>query len=319
LTITHQLIHLSTYSSHFDSYTMDSRTIIEKSKALQKAQANSESVSVIIGILNELRKGVAASEETLRSTKIGVTVARAKQHKNPEVARLASDIVRKWREEVEKQRGGGSHTAKKAAASGGNNSKSAPSPVASETKSPVSLVPPEQRNWKKDNVDTAKTAQASRNKCIGLLYDGIVFKSTAPSPEVLSVAQAIEAAIFADFGPEDKPSYGAKVRSLFANLKNKSNATLRQQVLSGVIAPERFVNLSEAELLSEEQRNKDKEHEKENDRMMQKPEEEKVISDMTCRKCGQKKVSYTQAQTRAADEPMTTFCHCLHCGSRWRE
>lgn len=29
---------------------------------------------------------------------------------------------------------------------------------------------------------------------------------------------------------------------------------------------------------------------------------------MQCGKCGQKKVSYSQAQTRSADEPMTTFC-----------
>lgn len=311
---------------------MDSRTILEKSKALQKAQAGGESPSVIVGILHELRKGVSASEETLRSTKIGVTVARAKQHKNPEVARLASDIVRKWREEVEKQRGSGSHAAKKAAAAaggGGSNSasttpttatsKGLPSPATSDEKAAVSSVPPDQRTWKKDKIDVAKTARTSRNNCIGLLYDGIVFKSTAPPAEVLGAAALVEAAIYSNFGPEDKPSYKTKVRSLFQNLKNKSNSLLRQQVLNGEISADRFVHMSDKELLSEEQRKKDKEHAKENDRLMQKPQEEKVISDMTCRKCGQKKVSYTQAQTRSADEPMTTFCHCLHCGARWRE
>jgi transcription elongation factor S-II len=296
---------------------MDSRTILEKSKALQKAQASGESAGAIINILNELKKGVSASEEVLRSTKIGVTVARAKQHKSPEVARLASDIVRKWREEVEKQRGGGSHTAKKAAAAGSTTPTTTSKSLPPADDKPA--VPPEQRSWKKDKVDVARTGQSSRNNCIGLLYDGIVFKSTAPSSEVLGVAQAVEAAVFASFGPEDKPSYKTKIRSLFSNLKNKSNASLRQQVLSGEITPERFVRLSEAELMSSEQRKKDKEHEKENDRMAQKPQEEKVISDMMCGKCGQKKVSYTQAQTRAADEPMTTFCHCQHCGARWRE
>jgi transcription elongation factor S-II len=39
--------------------------------------------------------------------------------------------------------------------------------------------------------------------------------------------------------------------------------------------------------------------------MVAKPE--KSISDqLQCGKCGKKKVSYTQAQTRSADEPMTT-------------
>jgi DNA-directed RNA polymerase subunit M/transcription elongation factor TFIIS len=37
-----------------------------------------------------------------------------------------------------------------------------------------------------------------------------------------------------------------------------------------------------------------------------------------CRKCGKNKVTYTQAQTRSADEPMTTFFCCLNCGNRWK-
>jgi DNA-directed RNA polymerase subunit M/transcription elongation factor TFIIS len=37
-----------------------------------------------------------------------------------------------------------------------------------------------------------------------------------------------------------------------------------------------------------------------------------------CGKCKQRKCAYTQAQTRSADEPMTTFVTCLNCGHRWR-
>jgi len=39
---------------------------------------------------------------------------------------------------------------------------------------------------------------------------------------------------------------------------------------------------------------------------------------MTCGKCRQSRVAYTQAQTRSADEPMTTFCECTNCGNRWK-
>jgi transcription elongation factor S-II len=38
----------------------------------------------------------------------------------------------------------------------------------------------------------------------------------------------------------------------------------------------------------------------------------------TCRKCKSKKCTYTQAQTRSADEPMTTFVSCINCGNRWK-
>jgi len=37
-----------------------------------------------------------------------------------------------------------------------------------------------------------------------------------------------------------------------------------------------------------------------------------------CGKCGQRKCSYFQKQTRSADEPMTTFVRCVVCGNRWR-
>jgi transcription elongation factor S-II len=38
----------------------------------------------------------------------------------------------------------------------------------------------------------------------------------------------------------------------------------------------------------------------------------------TCRKCKSKKCTYTQVQTRSADEPMTTFVSCIDCGCRWK-
>lgn len=39
---------------------------------------------------------------------------------------------------------------------------------------------------------------------------------------------------------------------------------------------------------------------------------------MQCGKCKFMKVAYSQAQTRSADEPMTTFCECMNCGNRWK-
>jgi len=38
-------------------------------------------------------------------------------------------------------------------------------------------------------------------------------------------------------------------------------------------------------------------------------------SEFKCRKCKSEKTSVSQAQTRSADEPMTTFVTCLECGS----
>jgi len=38
----------------------------------------------------------------------------------------------------------------------------------------------------------------------------------------------------------------------------------------------------------------------------------------TCSKCKKSKCSVTQKQTRAADEPPTTFVECLECGHKFR-
>lgn len=48
------------------------------------------------------------------------------------------------------------------------------------------------------------------------------------------------------------------------------------------------------------------------------PKIEASTDNFTCWKCRSKKCTYYQLQTRAADEPMTTFVTCLSCGQRWR-
>jgi transcription elongation factor S-II len=37
-----------------------------------------------------------------------------------------------------------------------------------------------------------------------------------------------------------------------------------------------------------------------------------------CHKCGKKKCTFYQLQTRSADEPMTTFVNCLVCSNAWK-
>jgi len=285
----------------------------EKSKALQKATAAGESPASIISILNDLKSGVVPTEDLLRSTKIGVIVNRSKQHKNPDVARLANEIVKKWRDDINKQK------AATPSKMNGASPKGTSSPAASQDDKSVSSVPPAERTWKKDGVDRAKTGQSTRDNCIGLIYDGLCQHTTTPPNTVLISAVAVERAAFVEFGPETQEAYKSKIRSLYQNLKNKSNPKLRLRVLSGEIAAERFVVMTHEELKSAERRAEDDKIKTENMNNAMVPQAERSIStSLTCGKCGQKKVSYSQAQTRSADEPMTTFCECTVCGNRWK-
>lgn len=227
---------------------MDSKEVVEKSKALQKATVAQDSPENIIRILNELKTGVKPDEDLLRSTKIGVIVNRSKQHSDPAVARLASEIVKKWRDDVQRAKGS-SPSGKKSP-----NGTASPVPTNTTNGKPKLNVPPAERDWKKDKVDIARTNQATRDGCIGLIYNGLCFMSTAAPSEILQKATAVEAAGFAKLGPETNPGYSSKMRSLFINLKSKTNPQLRVTVLEGGISPEGFVIMSADELKSEKQR-----------------------------------------------------------------
>ena len=45
---------------------------------------------------------------------------------------------------------------------------------------------------------------------------------------------------------------------------------------------------------------------------------ENITDEFKCGRCKKNKTSYYQLQTRSADEPMTTFVRCIHCGNRWK-
>jgi transcription elongation factor S-II len=152
------------------------------------------------------------------------------------------------------------------------------------------------------------------------MYDGLALMSTEPVRVVLVKAVAVEAAAYGVYGPETKEQYRTKMRSLYQNLKNKSNPQLRIRVLTNEVTPDEFVKLSHDELKSAERREADRKIEKENmDKAMVAQAERSISTSLQCGKCGQRKVTYTEAQTRSADEPMTLFCTCLNCGKTWKQ
>ncbi|KAL2219292.1 transcription elongation factor S-II [Thermoascus aurantiacus ATCC 26904] len=301
---------------------LDVREIEVKAKALTKAATSNEPSANIIAILKDLQKGVHPTEDLLRQTRIGIIVNKLKQHKSPDVARLSGEIVSKWRNEVNKQKAAGAQAAQRASASPrpAPNGTATPAAATPADKMSKLTVPPDQRSWKADGVDINQTQNKVRDSCIGLMYDGLCLHSTESPRFVLEKAVAVEAAAYSAYGPESKEQYRTKIRSLYQNLKNKSNPKLRVRVLTNEVTPEQFVRMTHEELKSDEQREKDRQIEKENmDKAMVAQAERSISTSLQCGKCGQRKVTYTEAQTRSADEPMTLFCTCMNCGKSWKQ
>ena len=158
---------------------MDAKEIELRGKAITKAFVGGEPPSTLLGLLEDLKTRVSATEELLRSTRIGVIVNKVKQHKDPEVARNAGELVSKWRVDVRKA-GATSHASRSSGddkhgtangsattTAGNGNTDNKPK---TKTKS---TVPPDQRSAKADKVDVNVTGNATRDQCLRLMYDGL--------------------------------------------------------------------------------------------------------------------------------------------------
>ncbi|WYZ44282.1 hypothetical protein EsH8_VII_000718 [Colletotrichum jinshuiense] len=296
---------------------MDQRELESSIKQLNKIVQANEPPATALALLERLKKEAAPTEEMLRSTRAGVFVGKLRANSNKEIARAATELVHKWKKLVEAEKQGKLKKQSSPAAPSPTQA-AAPKPSSSSGMSQPFKGNTETRRAKSDGCDTKRTSDDTRNSCIELIYNGLAYRSTASVTDVLAKAVAVEAAAYAHYKGVTK-EYREKLRSLFSNLKVKSNRQLGVNVMEGKISPERFVVMTHEELKSDEQRKKEDALQLENMKKAQVPMAEKSISDaLKCGKCGQKKVSYSQAQTRSADEPMTTFCECTVCGNRWK-
>uniref|UniRef100_A0A915ELE2 Transcription elongation factor n=1 Tax=Ditylenchus dipsaci TaxID=166011 RepID=A0A915ELE2_9BILA len=132
------------------------------------------------------------------------------------------------------------------------------------------------------------------------------------------IAFKIEKALFeVHRGTNDK--YKAALRSRVFNLRDKNNPALRENVLTGAVAAEKFAVMTPNEMASNEMKEARTKFTKQAIEEHQMSINEGTPSDLfRCGKCGKRNCTYTQVQTRSADEPMTTFVFCRDCGNRWK-
>lgn len=127
--------------------------------------------------------------------------------------------------------------------------------------------------------------------------------------------------VIKELGSEKSPLfrkiYLTKICSVYSNLDPKSyigNQNLLKQLKDNEKSSNEIVNGKPWELCPE----------KWEELLLRSKATQKFISEsevatdqFICGKCKMNKCSYSQAQIRSADEPMTTFVKCLNCGYKW--
>lgn len=159
-----------------------------------------------------------------------------------------------------------------------------------------------------DKIDVLiKNRKISKNIEIG------IFNSTIKDSETRGIVKKWDNSNF-------KKLYMLKVISIYGNLDSNSyigNKNLLGRVLSGEIEPYDLSFISCYEMFPEMWAGILDRKQKRDQFKFEKRTE--IATDcFRCGRCGQKKCTFYQLQTRSSDEPMTNFVTCLVCDKRWK-
>ena len=120
--------------------------------------------------------------------------------------------------------------------------------------------------------------------------------------------------------PLFKKLYFSKVISIYLNLNNETyikNEKLLSRILTKEIKPEEVGKLSVYDIFPDNWKDLLNAKSK-RDKIKYELKPEAMTDQYKCRKCGSRKCSYYEMQTRSADEPMTQFFTCIDCDNRWK-
>ena len=164
-----------------------------------------------------------------------------------------------------------------------------------------------------------------RNKCVHLLEKEI------PHPYSRNIEKSIYNYVI-DISEKNniicnwesnifKNLYISKIRSIYSNIKETSyihNKEFKSKLLSGELDHKKVANLTAYDIYPDNWKLLfDLKAKRDKKKAEIKPEA--MTDTYKCRKCGSRKCSYYELQTRSADEPMTQFINCLNCNNRWKQ
>ncbi|KAK3212791.1 hypothetical protein Dsin_017497 [Dipteronia sinensis] len=142
--------------------------------------------------------------------------------------------------------------------------------------------------------------------------------SAVKACDPIRVAVSVESAMFEKLG-KSNGAQKLKYRSVMFNIKDPKNPDLRRRVLLGEVNPERLLSLTPEEMASDARQLEITQIKEKALFDCERAGAPKATTDQfKCGRCGQRKCTYYQMQTRSADEPMTTYVTCVNCNNHWK-
>ncbi|KAI4581915.1 hypothetical protein R6Z07F_009535 [Ovis aries] len=305
--------------------------VIRIAKKMEK-MVQKKNAAGALDLLKEL-KNIPMTLELLQSTRIGMSVnAIRKQSTDEEVTSLAKSLIKSWKKLLDgPSTDKDSEEKKKDTAVTSQNSPEAREESSSSGNTSSRKDETNARDTYVSSFPRApSTSDSVRLKCremlAAALRTGDDYIAIGADEEELGsqIEEDIlcvyihNVPIYQEIRNTDM-KYKNRVRSRISNLKDAKNPNLRKNVLCGNIPPDLFARMTAEEMASDELKEMRKNLTKEAIREHQMAKTGGTQTDLfTCGKCKKKNCTYTQVQTRSADEPMTTFVVCNECGNRWK-
>eukprot|EP00455_Lapot_gusevi_P030286 TRINITY_DN3257_c0_g1_i1.p1 TRINITY_DN3257_c0_g1~~TRINITY_DN3257_c0_g1_i1.p1 ORF type:complete len:315 (-),score=86.68 TRINITY_DN3257_c0_g1_i1:222-1112(-) len=260
-------------------------------------------------------KTMSIDGSILKETKIGVYINTLRKHDHEQIQEASKDLIAHWKNQVKVI----SRTSSNA-----DEETKTPAPTRSTPRTPEAAELKRQssgspRGEPQTSTELGNTGNSTRDKIQELLFKALG-KTEESEISPVDMAIAIEEAMFAHFKNVNEP-YKQKYRDLAANLRDPNNEDLRKRVLSGLISPHQLVSMSTKDLASDrmkEEMQKLAQYNLDAARSDWAKQKQETTDQFKCGRCGQRRCTFYQLQTRSADEPMTTFVTCENCGNKFK-
>eukprot|EP01054_Gregarina_sp_Poly1_P006171 Gregarina_sp_Poly_1__6170@NODE_3265_length_1224_cov_138_324978_g2073_i0_p1_GENE_NODE_3265_length_1224_cov_138_324978_g2073_i0NODE_3265_length_1224_cov_138_324978_g2073_i0_p1_ORF_typecomplete_len308_score53_62TFIIS_M/PF07500_14/1_8e03TFIIS_M/PF07500_14/3e24TFIIS_C/PF01096_18/1_7e17Med26/PF08711_11/2_4e10Cytochrome_C7/PF14522_6/0_11DUF4189/PF13827_6/4_7e02DUF4189/PF13827_6/1Cytochrome_C554/PF13435_6/1_6e04Cytochrome_C554/PF13435_6/0_15_NODE_3265_length_1224_cov_138_324978_g2073_i01681091 len=293
--------------------------IVHFKEEIESEQANEETIlKALQGLSTQ-----TITKPILQKTKVGVLVAKLRQHHHAEIAALATSLVVKWKAAVGKTKKTVTADATTGDTATGDRKRGHPEVGPEEPLCPKIVSCDAQ-------YDGPLTRDEKRNKCREFLFKAFLEgmgddqRNMLDVKNVCKLVAELEEVLHEVHMEKNSNSkeYNYQFRTIKSNLADKKNPEFNARIYLGAIPLHELAVMASTDMASDAKKRERQKAKKDALEACQSDWDlrnvKRAKGQFPCGKCRSENTTYFQMQTRSSDEPMTTYVTCLNCHNRWK-